>query len=304
VIDIKFLTNILKNEKTITTVFLIAGIILFAYILLSLRLEDIANTFNALGFNIIILCLILVGELIVKSVRFKLLLKRITDVSFSDVFRIVFETTLFVAYSPGKAGEIMKLDLFKKHGVGRTDTFAAIIVERASDLAMVILFSMGLLFTFDMNLYPIILIAAAGTVSIIALYKSNLLRGVVSRVFRSIKRFGDWKTILMLCILTPLLWLSDAFIPYFTLKALGYNISFMAITPLYFVSMLIGLISMIPGGLGSSDFSFSYTLSSLMGVSKSDAFITIIISRIVAFIVCFAGSILYFKEFRGARHGG
>lgn len=302
VVDIRAPIDIIKNvknEKAITAMFLIAGIILFAYILLSLRLEDIANAFNAMGFNIIILCLILVAELSIKSIRFKLLLKRIADVSFSDVFKIVFETTLFVVYSPGKTGEFMKLDLFKKHGVERTDSFATIIVERVSDLIMVILFSVGLLFSLGANLYPIMIVVAVGIVSIVVLYKLNLFRNVVFRVFLAIKRFGDWKTIIMLCILTPLLWLVDVLVPYLTLKFLGYNINFLTIIPLYFASVLIGLISMIPGGLGSLDFSFSYALSSLLGVLKSDAIITIMIARIVAFIVCFGGSIMYFKEFKG-----
>jgi len=230
-------------------------------------------------------------------------LKKVADVSLLSVFKIVFKTTLFVVYSPGKTGELMKLDLFKKYGIRRTDSLAAIIIERISDLFMVTLFSIGLLFSFSLNLYPLILLIVGGVVSLTVLYKLNVLKGSVGRVLRSIKRFGDGKTILMLCIFTPLLWLTDAIIPYFTLKLLGYNVAFQTVASLYFASILIGLVSMIPGGLGSLDFSFSYALSNWVGVLRSDAIITIMISRIVAFIVCFAGTILYFKEFRGTYHG-
>lgn len=303
VVDIRFPTNLMKNERAVHTLFLIAGIVLLAYILLSIKVSDIVKAFNVLGFNILILCLIVLIVLVIKSIRFKFLLKKVGDLSFLDVFKVVFETTLYVVYSPGKTGEVMKLDLFKMHGIRRADSFAAIIVERISDLVMVLLFSLGILFSFSLNLYPIILVMIAGIVSVIVLYKSNIFKGVIGQVLKSIKKFGDKKTILMLCILTPLLWLADAFIPYFTLKLLGYDISFQTIASLYFVSTIIGLISMIPGGLGSMDFSFSYAASSLLGILRSDAIITMMISRIVVFIVCFGGSIMYFKEFREIYRG-
>lgn len=302
-VDIKSLIDIIKNERAIHTIFLIAGIALFGYILLSIRISDIVNAFSILGFNILILCLMFIVVLAIKSIRFKFLLKRIADVPFFSVFKIIFETTLFVIYSPGKMGEITKLDLFKKHGIKRTDSLAAIIVERVSDLTMTILFSLGILFSFGLNLVPVILLIFFGIISLAVVYRSNIFKGLIQRVIKSIKMFGGKKTILMLFILTPILWLSDAFIPYFVLKSLGYNINFQAIVPLYFASTIIGLISIIPGGLGSMDLSFSYLLSNLAGVLKSDAIITIMISRIVAFIACFTGSVLYFKEFGEVYHG-
>lgn len=302
-VAIKLQINLIKNERTVHLIFFIIGISLFAYILLNIKVVDIVSAFNILGLNVFILCLIMLVVLVIKSIRFKLLLNRIGDLSFFSVFKIVFETTLFVVYSPGKAGEVTKLDLFKKHGIRRTDSLAAIIVERVSDLSVVVLFSTGILFSLNLNLYPIILLMVLGVVSLAILYKLNISKGIIRRVTSSIKRFGDRKTILMLCILTPILWLTDASILYFTLRLLGYGVGFQTIVPLYFASSLVGLISMIPGGLGSLDLSFSYLLSSLAGVLKSDAIITIMIARIVAFIVCFAGAILYFKEFREMYHG-
>ena len=302
-VGIKFPIGIIKNEKTIHTGFLIVGILLIVYILSSIRIADIADAFRILGFNMLVPCMLVVIGMVIRSIRLKLLLGKFGTVSFLNVFKAVFETALFVVYSPGKAGEVMKLDLFKKYGIRRTDSLAAIIVERVSDLVVVILFSLGILFTLNLNLYPVIILMAVGIISVAVLYRLNMFKEPMGRTIQSIKKFWDMKTMLVLCILTPALWLIDAFIPYFILEMLGYNVGFQTVATMYYASILVGLISMIPGGLGSLDFSFSYALSNLASVLRRDAIITIIISRIAAFVVCFAGAVLYFREFKGVYHG-
>jgi len=298
VIKIKTLINFIKNEKLIKSIFLVLGIFFFAYVLLNVKIEDIVYSFKFLGFNILILCFIVVIELVIKSIRFKFLLSKIANVSFKDIFKIIFETTLFVVYSPGRLGDIMKLDLLKKHDVKRTDSLAALIIERISDLIVVILFSLGILFSFQINIYPIIILFIIIFVSLIILYKLNIFKNIIGQVFSAMKKITDKKIILMLILITPILWLVDVSIPYYTLKLLGYNIEFQTVLFLYYTSTIVGLISMIPGGLGSLDFSFSYMLSNLTNVLKKDAIITIMISRIVVFIVCFSGIPLYFKDFK------
>lgn len=298
VIKIKTPINFIKNEKLIKSIFLLLGIVFFVYVLLNVKIEDIVYSFKILSFNILILCFIVVIELVIKSIRFKFLLSKIANVSFKDIFKIIFETTLFVVYSPGRLGDIMKLDLLKKHDVKRTDSLAALIIERISDLIVVILFSLGILFSFQINIYPIIILFIIIFASLIILYKLNIFKNIIGQVFSAMKKITDKKIILMLILITPILWLVDVSIPYYTLKLLGYNIEFQTLLFLYYVSTIIGLISMIPGGLGSMDFSFSYMLSNLTNVLKKDAIITIMISRIVVFIVCFSGIPLYFKDFK------
>jgi uncharacterized membrane protein YbhN (UPF0104 family) len=271
---------------------------LFAYVLLNIKIEEITYSFNVLGLNILILCLIVIIELVIKSIRFKFLISKIVNVSFKNIFKIILETALFVVYSPGRLGEIMKLDLLKQYGVKRTDSLAVLIVERVSDLIVITLFSLGIIFSFQLNFYPIIIVLVLILGFMIIFYKKNIFRNIIKQVFIAIKKIGNKQTILVICLTTPILWLMDAFIPYYILKMLGYNIGFQTVLFLYYAGTIVGLISMIPGGLGSFDFSFSFVLSTLTNVLKKDAIITIMITRIVAFIVCFIGIPLYFKDFK------
>lgn len=299
-IDINLSKDFFKNERIIRTFFSILGIMLFVYILLTIKIADIVAVFSALGTNILVLCFVVLLELIIRSLRFKFILRNVKDVPILDMFKIIFETTLFVIYSPGKVGEVMKLDLLKRHGIKRRDGFAAIIIDRVSDLSMVLLFSSAILFSFNLNLYPIVFLMLGGIGIGLMLYKLGVFKGMLMKLIKSFRQFTDWKTVVIICTLTPLLWLADAFIPYFALRCLGYDVNYQTIIPLYSASIIIGLISMIPGGLGSMDLSFSYILSNLAGVSNNHAIITIMVSRIAALSVCFLGSVLYFVEFRGA----
>jgi len=291
--------NLVKSEKLIRRVFLVLGAVLLFYVLFNIKIEEVAQSFNLLGGSIILLMLILVAELALKSLRFAFLMNRIEKIKFIESFRMVFETAMFVMYTPGKAGEVMKLDILKqKHGIRRTNTFAVLVFERVYDLIIVTIFSIGVLFTLGLNFYPIFIVLAIIPIAVLALYKIGIFRGTISRVFASIKRIGDKKNILVAGILTLLIWLTDALIPYYTLRSLGYSVPFLELLSFYYTSVLVGLLSMIPGGLGSTEFSFSLILSKLANVQSAHAAITIIIERVVAFIVCVWGVFLYFNDYR------
>jgi uncharacterized membrane protein YbhN (UPF0104 family) len=245
--------------------------------------------------------LILVVELVLKAVRFAFLIGLIKKIKLAESLRMVFETAMFVTYTPGKSGEVTKLDILKqKHGVRRTDTFAVLVFERVYDLAVVIAFSIGVLFTLGLDFYPVLIVLAILPIAVLVMYKIGIFRATISRVLASIKRIGDKKNIIVAGMLTLLIWLTDALIPYFTLMSLGYNIPFPELLSFYYASVLVGLLSMIPGGLGSTEFSFSLILSKLAGVEAAHAAITIIIERVVAFIVCIGGVLLYFDDYRKA----
>jgi uncharacterized membrane protein YbhN (UPF0104 family) len=296
--------TITKNERAIHVAFLLAGIAILAYVLTTISIADIISAFSMLGYSMVILAVILILVLAIRSLRLKLLMKRLADVSFFNVFKIVFETALFAIYSPGKAGEVTKLDLFKKYGISRTQSMSAIIVERAYDLVVVTVLSAGMLISLGVNMLFVLVAGTAAVVLAAALYKSNVFGGLLTKMFDSMKMFLNVKAVAIMLALTIVMWLADASAMYFVLRMLGHDVRLDILVPVYFASTIIGLISMIPGGLGASEFSFSYALTAMAGVPAADAMATMLASRIVTFLVCLVGSVLYFIEMRGVIRNG
>ena len=79
-------------------------------------------------------------------------------------------------------------------------------------------------------------------------------------------------------------WFSMAFLLFFILMLLGETLPLSKIFPIYVVSSAIGLISMMPGGIGGFDISFILGVSSL-GINKEEALLALVLYRISYYII-------------------
>lgn len=293
-----------QNERAIHAAFLLVGLVILAYVIATISVPDILDAFSVLGAGAAVIAAIVVIGLAIRAVRLKLLVGKMADVPLGSMFMIVFETALFSAYSPGKTGELTKLDMLKRHGIRRAQSMSAIVVERAYDLAVVAALSAGVLATLGINMIAIAAACAVAAIVAAALYKSGAFGGVLATVVDSMRTFMDARTVLATLALTLVLWLVDTSALYFVLNVLGYSVQFDVLVPVYFASIIVGLLSLIPGGLGSMDFSFSYGLGAVAGVPAADAITAILAPRIVTFMVCLIGSVLYFVEIKAAMKDG
>lgn len=297
----EFLGKISKNEKAIQAAFIVAGIVLFGYVLSSITIADIYNTFSVLGTNVLLIVGILVFEVLASSLRMKTLVCKKYQVPLKSIMRIMYETTLFAVYSPGKVGELMKLDLFKKNGVRRTYCFASVVVSRSFDLLVVTMLSLGVIFSMGLDLLPIAAALAIALLGVFVVYRLGIFKTFVSNMLDSFRTLLDFKSVLIVFVLSLSIWVADASIPYIVLRTLGYNVDFFQTAATYFASLIIGLISMVPGGLGAADFSFSYGMHSLFGVAEADAVSAIVSMRIITFATFALGSLLYFKHIKESK---
>jgi len=299
-INLDALKTVSHNERTMHAIFLVAGVAILAYVVASTSVSDVIEAFSLLGAGAAVVAAITILGLAIRAIRLKLLMKSMAYIPFWSMFMIIYETALFSVYSPGKVGEMMKLDMFKKHGVRRAQSASAIIVERAYDLAVVAALSAGVLVTLGIN----VLVIAASCLAAIAvaafLYRSGAFGGLFRTVVDSMKMLLNVKIAAAMLALTLLLWLVDTSALYFVLRALGHDVRFDVLVPVYFASVIVGLVSMIPGGLGSMDFTFSYGLAATAGVPAADAMATVLAPRIITFLVCLVGSALYFIDMKAA----
>ena len=101
-------------------------------------------------------------------------------------------------------------------------------------------------------------------------------------------------------ILTSLLdWSFVSIFFFYVGKTLGYNISLINILPLYFISICIGMVSMIPGSLGSFDLMMIGGLLHL-SINHNESASWLLLFRIFYYIVpFFIGLILFLKSMGG-----
>lgn len=92
-------------------------------------------------------------------------------------------------------------------------------------------------------------------------------------------------------------WLGNMILIYAILHILGGRIHFLQFFPVYVTGVVVGTISLIPGGLGSFDLVFISGMANL-GVPTELSFLVTILYRVSYFIIpAIIGVILYFRDF-------
>lgn len=115
------------------------------------------------------------------------------------------------------------------------------------------------------------------------LYAPILLLYNLIRLRNDEKRENAVKTIKVMG-LSILEWFAMAFLLFFILKLLGATLPLSKIFPIYVISSAIGLISMMPGGIGGFDITFILGVSSL-GINKEEALLALVLYRISYYII-------------------
>ena len=173
--------------------------------------------------------------------------------------------------SPGKVGELLRIRYFQHVNVPASITISAFIFERASDLLIVLL--LGLFAAFSFDFFPLIAIAIILILLsfLILAYKPFYLRLCIyflykwkmkktarscKVVVRGITGIDYWITprgLLISFVLGGLAWfiLSLSFI--WLLSAFNAQVEWLSALSIYPIAMLAGALSMLPGGIGSTE---------------------------------------------------
>lgn len=172
--------------------------------------------------------------------------------------------------SPGKLGELLRSVLLKKHGVPHATSIAAFFAERLSDLlAILVLAAVGLWDYAPAR--PVIGVALALVVVALVLAQWTALIAAIDRW--AAERFQRWARLLVKlceivlhfrrCFSLPAMtmglslgvvsWLAEGVGFWWLLSALGHPLPITTAVFVYAFGMLVGGLSFLPGGLGSSE---------------------------------------------------
>lgn len=198
--------------------------------------------------------------------------------------------------SPGKLGEMLRSVLLKPHGVPAPASLAAFFAERASDLLSVLLLAAIGLWAYA-PARPVLGLALAAVVAALLLVQWTALIVAIDR-WAAARTSKSARLIVQLCevvlhfrrcfslsamsmglAIGVVAWFAEGLGFWWLLGALGHPLPLDTAVFVYAFAMLVGGISFLPGGLGSSE-AVMITLLALNGFPQAAAVTATLICRL------------------------
>ena len=248
----------------------ILGIIaIYAIILIAFDVNIISEKINDFDFQYLPFIIPLIpltwGVLFL---RWNLLLKNSAiDIPLKDNF-MIFISGFALGVTPGKVGELIKAQLLKnKFNIPRSKTAPLVIVERFYDFFAIAIISLFGILVFEYSIY-IFTILAVGIIIFLTITSSEklflkflqkiekikFLRNFSSELpksFTIIQKSTRGKIFPLSIILSVIFWILDSIIAYLTLLSFGIDIiDYFVLMSIYTSSIILGVISFLPLGIG------------------------------------------------------
>lgn len=207
----------------------------------------------------------------------------------------IYLASLSMLITPGKVGDVLKSYLLKKKfGYSKRRTLPSVIMERITDLpALAILSSLGayavypspLLFVAPFAILAVFIFAAKNTAifrMFLRLSKRNSRARKYSKkitgLYENVRRAATYSNLIAGSLIGIIGWAMEGLILYAVLGGLGAGAGVLLSISVYTISVIVGVLSFIPGGLGASEASM-FGLLVIAGISKPDALAATIIFR-------------------------
>jgi len=237
---------------------------------------------------IVLAALLLVCSMIMKGLRWHLLVKPVGVGSAKISTYSYFLGQITNELLPMGSGEIVRITVLKQqYTIGFLSVVPAIVLERFLDLALLLLLSMilvaVLLNPILVSFLLIVLMAFLAFILKPGFFKVLILhlpsigsgKGVLSHTYSLLKAklielcdsmtfYGRRKSLLFTsAVMTGVAWIGlEATSQYFLITAFGIHVSFITIVGVVAVSWVLGIASLLPGGLGTREAVYALALSS------------------------------------------
>jgi uncharacterized protein (TIRG00374 family) len=198
--------------------------------------------------------------------------------------------------TPGKAGEVFRGVLLKQRGVPYPKTLAAFISERLSDLIAIVLLTLvglseypeakGMVIAGLIGIAIVLLSISSRTIldktySWVNMHvgKCYKLMSHVLELLSAARGCHTPRLIIFSTAISLIAWGAEALAFYWVLQWLEADISFSFAVFIYALSMLVGGLSFLPGGLGSSE-AVMISLLALKGMAMPTAIAATVFIRL------------------------
>lgn len=203
--------------------------------------------------------------------RWEWYLTKLSDMAIPHHRHLAYYVSGFaLSTTPGKAGETVRSLYLKQHGISFNNTISTFFVERFQDLLTIVLMASAAAVLFDGYALVVVLTAAVIFGSLPLLHsqwilgwlqrssnslphKPAQLAGHVLDLLNSSAVLLKNKELFGGIIIGIVAWTAEGIGFWYLLERLGQDISPIAAISIYGVAVLIGAISFLPGGLGSTE---------------------------------------------------
>lgn len=217
----------------------------------------------------------------------------------------VFFSGLGMIITPAKVGEIWKGWLIKDiNGESLSKTVPVVIIDRVTDLIGLIILSLLGIIYYKEGTYIIITLIVIFTLFFVAVRSKKVSGKIISLLERRAGKYSkDIKTmhitfeetmkpknLVGMSFLSVFAWFFECLALYFVIIGFGQSISLIISTFVFSFASLAGAVSMIPGGLGVAEATFSGMLQ-YFGLTST---ISVGVAIIIRFGTLWYGAILGF----------
>lgn len=284
------------GNKIILVVISIIGF--YAGFLIISDLATISDKISNFNTNFIPLIFLLVTTgMLVLFLRWHLLLRNAKIfIPAKDSF-LIYTAGFSLSIIPGKVGELLKSQLLKsKFNIPRTKTVPVVLLEQLYNVIGIIIISFFGIWYFQLGVYvfSFFLIALIVVLTLISSRRlfdkaiqflgkrkfTSKFATPLSSSYDSIKDGTRGRILLFSSGLSVIFWFIESVTVFLILMAFGINdIEFLNVIPTYTTSILLGILSFLPLGVGVVEGSL-VGFFSLLGIETSLAFTVVIIIRL------------------------
>lgn len=278
---------------------IISVIAIYAGILIAIDLNSISEKISILKIEFIpiILALVTIGWGVM-FLRWNLLLRNEKIfIPLKDSF-LIYISGFALTIIPGKVGEFIKSYLLKtKFGIPETKTIPIVILEQLYTVIGIIAVSFFGIWYFDLGAYVLGIFSAGLTFMFILLSSKKLFTRIVillqnrkftakfatplSTSYDSIRNSMKSSILIYASGLSMIFWIIEAISVYFVLLSFGIDdIEFIKLIPTYTTSIMLGILSFLPMGIGVVEGSLT-SFFSLQGIEIPFAVTIVIIIRLL-----------------------
>ena len=292
----------------------LASILLLAGLLWYSDLPALANALSRAALPLLLAgAAIELAALALRVLRWKLFVNTFAPASLGQAAASYFPALFLSNFTPGRVGETVRA-LFLKQQLAQSNAkfsavtaLPAIIVERAFDVLALVLLSLFAITAIAspdllaMNLALLVLIVLAALI----VFKKPALLGRLLRLLRLGK--GDIvprleagaklpaRILVATFILSLAVWALEGLVFWLAFASIGVPIGVAAIS-LFAFSVLIGLITLLPGGIGSTELSLSALVAKAASAPLAAATAGALLGRLATFWLAMFVSGLWWRK--------
>lgn len=251
-------------ESRWTTVALLAvSLALFWLLFRTVDVGKVATAVSNANLPLLVAALALTfAGLSLRTARWGVIVREKQPVSWRDLYVIQCSGMAVSHFSPGKVLEAAKVLPLKALGVTYSYSILSIFWERVMDIAVLFAFALLAFPLLDPNIrYALVAVMAIVALTAIASFRhlDKLVRlasklPVIGKSAAKLEVHNFKKrTLAAAFLLTLLAWMLDAAGAWLAFKAMGMQMDFIFLTTAFLGSILAGIVTFLPGGLGSTE---------------------------------------------------